>query len=241
MNIHCAHTRLVPLSELDGKRNPKNPNTHSAAQIAAIAAVFEANGIRAPIVVSNLSGLITKGHGRLEAAFLLGYESFPVDFQDYADANAELSDMLADNHLAELSEIDDLKLVDVLKELQAAGHDIGAAGFSEEELAALTEIAGDAVNADPVPQMEMQAFEHYDYLMFVFRDLRDWLRVIQLMKIGKVNFNITRKAPKIGIGRVINGKHLLGRLENPACNNEPGTGGEGIDTPVDAVGDVRSA
>lgn len=72
MTIHCAHTRVVPLAELEQKRNPKNPNTHSAAQIAALAAVFEANGIRSPAVVSNRSGLMTKGHGRIEAALLQG-------------------------------------------------------------------------------------------------------------------------------------------------------------------------
>src|SRR6516164_9269145 len=116
MNVHCAYDRLVPVAEL--RPNPKNPNTHSAEQVAAIAAVIEGNGWRAPITVSNRSGFITRGHGRLEAALLLGCETVPVDFQDYESDQAELSDMLADNHLAELSEIDESKLTDVLKELQ---------------------------------------------------------------------------------------------------------------------------
>ena len=105
MTIHCAYDQLVPVADL--KPHPKNPNTHSAAQVAAIAAVIEGNGWRAPITVSNRSGFITRGHGRLEAATLLGAEQVPVDFQDYASEQAELSDMLADNHLAELAEIDE--------------------------------------------------------------------------------------------------------------------------------------
>jgi hypothetical protein len=68
MRIHCAYDELVPLSDLDSKRHPLNPNTHSAAQVAAIAAVLEGNGWRQSIVVSNRSGLITRGHGRLDAA-----------------------------------------------------------------------------------------------------------------------------------------------------------------------------
>jgi len=41
------HDQLVRVSEL--KPHPKNPNTHSAAQVAAIAAVIEGNGWRAPV------------------------------------------------------------------------------------------------------------------------------------------------------------------------------------------------
>src|SRR5213083_2013600 len=65
MEIHCAYDQLVRVADL--KPHPKNPNTHSAAQVAAIAAVIEGNGWRAPITVSAHSGFITRGHGRLEA------------------------------------------------------------------------------------------------------------------------------------------------------------------------------
>src|SRR5262249_14764674 len=57
--VHCAYDQLVRVADL--KPHPKNPNTHSAAQVAAIAAVIEGNGWRAPITVSNRSGFITRG------------------------------------------------------------------------------------------------------------------------------------------------------------------------------------
>src|SRR5437667_11418430 len=212
MTIHCAYDQLVPVADL--KPHPKNPNTHSAAQVAAIAAVIEGNGWRAPITVSNRSGFITRGHGRLEAALLLGCEQVPVGFQDYASEQAELADMLADNHLAELAEIDEDRLVGVLKELQAAGHDVGLAGFTEDEDARLTAVEEEIAQLEPIPKMELQAFEHYDYLVFIFKDMRDWLRVLQLLKLAKVDFSISRKSQKIGIGRVINGKTLLDRLDD---------------------------
>jgi hypothetical protein len=216
MKIHCAFDQLVPLAELDTKRHPKNPNTHSAAQVAAIAAVLEGNGWRQSIVVSNRSGLMTRGHGRLDAALLLGYENAPVDFQDYESEEAEIADMIADNRLSELSEMDEQQLVRVLRELQAAGHDIELTGFTEEDLAKLTNLADETDALETIPQMELQAFEHFDYLIFMFKDLRDWLRIIQLLNVTKVNFSISRKTQKIGIGRVINGKRLLERLDDPA-------------------------
>jgi hypothetical protein len=215
MKIYCVFKQLVPVAELDTKRHPKNPNTHGAAQVAAIAAVLEGNGWRQAIVISNLSGRITRGHGRLDAALLLGYAEAPVDFQDYASEEDEIADMIADNRLSELSEIDDAKLLEVLKELNSSGHDIELAGFTAEEFEKLSSVAEEVANLQPIPKMELQAFEHYDYLIFMFRDIRDWLRVLQLLKVGRVDFSISRKTQKIGIGRVINGKTLLGKLEDP--------------------------
>ena len=45
--------------------------------------------------------------------------------------------MLADNHLADLAEMDHDRLAAVFKELQAVGHDVALAGFTEEEVARL--------------------------------------------------------------------------------------------------------
>jgi hypothetical protein len=234
--IHCLFDRLADPSTL--KPHPKNPNRHSAAQVAAIAAVIQGNGWRAPITVSSRSGLIVRGHGRLEAALLMGLTEVPVDEQDYATEADELADMVADNHLSELAEADKGQLVAVLKELQAVGHDIGLAGFSEDEFAALTSVEEAVEDLPQVPAMEIQAFEHHDYLVFMFRDIRDWLRVIQLMGVAKVNYSISRKTAKIGIGRVIDGKRLLGRLENPAGDHVPGPGGPHDDAQPRPAGDA---
>ena len=82
--------------------HPDNPNSHPQGQIEALCEVIRANGWRSPIVVSRRSGYIIKGHGRLQAALKLGC-SVPVDYQDYADENAEIRDLVADNKIAELS------------------------------------------------------------------------------------------------------------------------------------------
>jgi hypothetical protein len=233
MKVECAHDEMMSVEQLLSRRNPKNPNTHSASQVAAIAGVMEANGIRQAIVLSRRSGKIIKGHGRLEAAVLLGYDQFPIDWQEYESGQAELADMVADNRLSELSEIDAEMLGDVLKELQAAGHDIASAGFTEDELAALTKQESESEQLEMIPNMEIQPFEHYDYLVFMFADIRDWLRVLQKLKVQpRVNFSISRKTKKIGIGRVINGKTLLRRLDDPPCDNVAGQSGQADNTPA---------
>ncbi len=93
-----AVAKLVP--------NPKNPNVHTPEQIERIAQTIEFQGWRRLITVSNQSGFMTVGHGRLEAAKLRGWPEVPVSYQDYDNAAAEYADMVADNALAEWAELD---------------------------------------------------------------------------------------------------------------------------------------
>jgi len=115
MRIECAHTRLVKLSDL--RPHPDNLNKHSEAQIRALAKIIAQNGQRSPIVVSNQSGVITKGNGRYEAIKSLEWESCAVDFQNYADELEELRDRVADNEIAKYAEFNKAGFIDQLKEL----------------------------------------------------------------------------------------------------------------------------
>jgi DNA modification methylase len=95
---------MVPISEL--APHPKNRNSHPKEQIDRLAAILKYQGWRYPVKVSNLSGFITSGHGRLEAARLNGWKEVPVSFQDYADEDQEYADLTADNAVASWSELD---------------------------------------------------------------------------------------------------------------------------------------
>jgi len=208
--VHCAHTRLVDPNTLEP--NPANPNRHSAHQIQLRASIIQDQGWRNPVTVSKRSGMIVRGHGRLEAALLLGCETIPVDEQDYATEAEELADLLADNRLSELAELDEDDLRRVLKSIGESDpdFDIELTGFMEDEIRKLMEDDDDpADELETIPRMECQAFEHHDYLVFMFHDLRDWMQVLQLMGVGEVDYSITRRTKKIGVGRVLHGKRLL--------------------------------
>ena len=130
--VCCAHDELVPLERITG--NPRNPNTHPRIQIELLAKTIGAQGWRSPITVSTRSGLVVRGHGRLEAARLLGLESAPVDFQDYDSEAMEWADMVADNRIAELAEMDLTSLADLLGDLDLADLDMDLTGFGAHEL-----------------------------------------------------------------------------------------------------------
>lgn len=128
--VHCAHDALVPIAEL--KPNPRNPNRHPQRQIDLLAKIIREQGWRAPITVSERSGFVVRGHGRLLAALALGCETVPVDRQNYASDADELADMVADNRIAELAEIDDELLSELIGDLTSADIDMELTGFDVE-------------------------------------------------------------------------------------------------------------
>lgn len=207
--IYCAHTRLVDPNTL--KPNPANPNRHSAHQIQLLASIIQEQGWRNPITLSRRSGLIVRGHGRLEAALLIGCEVVPVDEQDYGSEAEELADLLADNRLAELAELDEDELKRLLKSIQESypSFDLELTGFAEDEIRKLFDAEDPAEDLETIPRMECQAFEHHDYLVFMFHDLRDWMQALQLMGVREVDYSITRTTQKLGTGRVLHGKRLI--------------------------------
>ena len=143
---------------------------------------------------------------------MLGCETVPVDEQDYASDAEELADLLADNRLSELAELDEDDLRRVLNSIRDADpeFDIELTGFMEDEIRKLMEDAESRrMTSKPIPRMECQAFEHHDYLVFMFHDLRDWMQALQLIGVREVDYSISRKTKKIGIGRVLHGKRLL--------------------------------
>lgn len=104
VEIKCAHDSLEKLKSL--VPHPKNPNKHTKDQIERLAKIIQYQGFRNPIKVSKLSGYVTAGHGRIEAAKLLKMDVVPVDFQDYDDEAQEMADLVADNAIAEWSTLD---------------------------------------------------------------------------------------------------------------------------------------
>ncbi len=130
--VHCAYDKLIPVERLIP--NPRNPNRHPERQIDVLAKMIVAQGWRCPITVSNQSGFIVRGHGRLQAALRAGLSVAPVDYQDYENEAAEWADLIADNRIAELAETDFTALADLLTELDTGAFDLDLTGFSEGEL-----------------------------------------------------------------------------------------------------------
>ena len=125
--IHCKHDKLVEAFELIP--NPRNPNQHGSGQIAALAKILEGQGWRSPVVVSNQSGFIVSGHGRVLAALKMSDQRVPVSFQDFGSEAEEHAHMIADNRLAELAEISTPALAELLSDLEQSDLDLEFTGY----------------------------------------------------------------------------------------------------------------
>lgn len=141
--VYCAYDDIIDIGK--AIPNPLNPNQHPQSQIELLAKIIQAQGWRQPITISNRSGLIVKGHGRLLAAFLFKADKVPVEYQNYETEADEIADLTADNRLAELAEMDTDSLAEILRDLNDENFDIELAGYTAEDL---EELLGELTTMD---------------------------------------------------------------------------------------------
>ncbi len=135
--IRCAHSATVDPKIL--KPHPENPNRHGSRQLELFMAIIAYQGWRRPITVSKLSGFVTKGHGALAAALAGGCEQVPIDEQEYPNRDAELADIVADNQLQRMSQMDEVKLGQIVTLLASAdGFDMTLTALPAVKLEKLT-------------------------------------------------------------------------------------------------------
>ena len=80
--------------------------------------------------MSKRSGFVVTGHGRLEAAQSMQASVVPVEYQEYASEAEEYADLMADNRLAELSEMNTSALADMLQQMDTGEIPLEMSGYS---------------------------------------------------------------------------------------------------------------
>jgi hypothetical protein len=103
-NIKAHAIVIEPIDKL--VLNPDNPNKHPPEQIEHLRKIIKYQGFRNPVIVSNRSGFLIAGHGRIEAAKLEGFTTVPVIYQDFENEASEYAHMVADNAIQMRSELD---------------------------------------------------------------------------------------------------------------------------------------
>ena len=136
----------------------RNARTHTKKQIRQIAASIEEFGWTNPVLIDGEGGIIA-GHGRVEAAKLLGLETVPtIRLQDMTEAQKRAY-IIADNRLAELAGWDQEVLAIELRALGeiALDFDLEITGFETTEIDLLIESldeSGSEDEADIVPEID---------------------------------------------------------------------------------------
>ena len=121
----------APLSEL--RPHPNNARTHSKKQIRQIAKSIEKFGFCNPVLVDDTRQIIA-GHGRVEAAKLLGINAVPTCQLSHLSDADKRAYILADNKLAEKAGWDRELLAIELQGLIELDVDIELTGFEMAEI-----------------------------------------------------------------------------------------------------------
>lgn len=205
--------RRVPSGELQD--NDRNWRVHPYAQTKALEEILERVGIAGALTAyhSDRNGgrlTLIDGHARR------GHQAeWPTLILDVSDEEADLL-LLTLDPLAGMAEPDGEALLLLLGEatggtpaLEDLLHGLAAGADVDGDVDA----AEDADLAGP-PEMELQVFEHYDYVVFLFRDVQDWRSAAELLGLEREAFTLRDGATKkIGLGRVVDGRRLLALLK----------------------------
>ena len=133
-----------------------NARTHSAEQVAQIAASIKEFGFINPVIIDGENGIVA-GHGRVLAAQKLGRKEVPcIEVTHLTDAQRKAY-ILADNKLALNAGWDDGLLRIELEGLKDLGFDLSLAGFSDLELGALLEPKQGLTDPDETPEIQEEA------------------------------------------------------------------------------------
>jgi ParB-like chromosome segregation protein Spo0J len=125
---HRAIDSLIPYA--------RNSRTHSAEQVAQIAASIREFGWTNPVLIDD-AGSIIAGHGRVLAARQTGASDVPCIVLDGLTEAQKRALVIADNKLAMNAGWDEDLLSSELQSLLDEGFDLAVVGFDDGELSAL--------------------------------------------------------------------------------------------------------
>jgi ParB/Sulfiredoxin domain len=156
MNDLLQTLRMTERKIADLKPYARNARTHSRKQLRQIARSIEEFGFTNPVLVDGNSRIIA-GHGRVEAAKLVGLASVPTIQLEHLSPKQVRAYIIADNRLAELAGWDNQILATELKVLGTLDldFDLDITGFEIAEIDMLIGgLEGDDGPAEPEPSFE---------------------------------------------------------------------------------------
>jgi ParB-like chromosome segregation protein Spo0J len=129
--MSAQHLEHLPLAALTPYA--ANSRTHSGDQVRQIARSIEEFGFTNPVLIDGAGGIIA-GHGRVQAAQLLGLATVPCLRLAHLTDAQKRAYIIADNRLALNAGWDESILAAELQALDGLEFDLGLIGFDAGEL-----------------------------------------------------------------------------------------------------------
>lgn len=156
--------------------NPRNARTHPRKQLKKLAESICKFGFNNPVLV-DADRMILAGHGRIEAARLVGLTEVPVICLDHLTAAQKRAFLIGDNRIAEAAGWDRqtlaLELQELVELLPNEGLDVSLTGFDTAEIDLLLRDMAESPSApeDILPSLPTagEAVTEAYYLCQLFR------------------------------------------------------------------------
>lgn len=212
--------RRIPSAEL--LDNEQNWRVHPYAQTAAIDELLDEVGIVGALTIykSERAGgkyVLIDGHERRSHE-----ADWPCLILDVTDEEADKL-LLTLDPLRQLAQTDGQALTALIDKVQA-----GTPGLVdllqslEQEARAADEDEGRPKKGggpgEVLPEMELQPYEHYDYVVLLCRNTYDWMSLQDLLGLERQQFTVptARGTSKtLGMGRVVDAKRVIDLLKPP--------------------------
>lgn len=153
MSITNSQLILRPVTALQGRA--RNPRTHRRKQVRQIADSIRKFGFVTPILIDPALVVIA-GHGRLEAAKMLGMSDVPTLMLEHLSADEIRAYVIADNQLASLAGWDkELLALEIAELSEIEDLDLTVTGFEVHDLNLLRDAAGSKPTRaeEPLPNL----------------------------------------------------------------------------------------
>lgn len=189
----------------DLKPYEKNPRKNDEAVKYVVNSIREF-GFKVPIIIDK-NNIIVAGHTRYKAAQKLGLKEVPCIIADDLTDEQIKAFRLADNKVAEQANWENGLLMKELDELFGK-FDMSDFGFSVQ----IENLMEDVEEPEQVIASELD--EANNYVVLEFKTKTDWEKAKDILELKEVYTDMPN--PKMrgkGIGRVIDGKEVIERLE----------------------------
>lgn len=160
-----SNLQALPLSVIQKfiaelKPDPKNPRIHTDKQLRQIASSIKTFGFNVPVLLDGQQRVIA-GHGRIEAARLLGLEKVPTISLEHLTEPQIRAFMIADNRLTENATWNQSLLAEQFKDLSELELDFSleVTGFEMGEIDVMIEGLGSSAEEDSAEELPIKAEE----------------------------------------------------------------------------------
>ncbi len=204
--------RRVPTSELQS--NPKNWRLHPKIQQEALKGLLAEVGYADALLARETPDgklMLIDGHLRAETT---PDSLVPVLILDVDESEADK--LLATlDPLAALAETDSGKLKELMREVETANVELQLMLERLVDASLDHDDSSDPSRNPPLERMELQPYEHYDYVLVLARTTHEWHMLCEKLEIERVDSGVTETGTlkKVGVGRCISATRVLERLK----------------------------